>query len=291
MALKGVERIFYAKVIKDDAAGLIFDKPKYLPGVQNITIKPKQNTEKLYGENKVWEQDTVLDSADVDLELAEMTNANLADLLGHKIDANGGIIANSSDEAPYIALLIEANKSKGEIRYMIIYKGKLGLPDDTAKGQEGKPQYQTPKLSGTFQPLQFNGDWKYQIDTDDPNCPEDIDERFFNAVITSVADNVAPIVTNSPLDGDSGVVPSANIVFTFDKAIQTDVITNANIFLMKIDGSIIESELTLSDDYKVVTLNPKENMASGSYVAICTKNIKSVHGVPIETSKVINFTV
>lgn len=192
MALVGLEKLYYAKITKDDSTGLTFDTPNYLAGVKEIKISPKVTTEKLYAENKLWEQATSLDDIEVSVNLADLTNAQLADLLGHTIATEGGIIANADDIAPYVALLYKANKSNGKARYGILYKGKLELPEDTAKGAEGKVDFQTPEIKATFQPLQNNGMWKYQVDSDDADCPATIDTDFFASVIVPTEKVVTP---------------------------------------------------------------------------------------------------
>lgn len=183
MAIIGLEKLYYSKITKDDSTGLTFGTPIYLPGVKEIKISPKVNTEKLYAENQLWEQATSLDSVELSVNIADLTNAQSADLLGQTVATEGGTFASDSDIAPYIALLYVANKSNGKKRYGILYKGKMELPDDTAKGAEGKTDFQTPEMKATFQPLQNNGMWKYQVDEDDPNCPSDITTKFFEGVI------------------------------------------------------------------------------------------------------------
>lgn len=183
MAIAGLEKLYYAKITKDDNTGVTFGTPVYLPGIKEIKVSPKVSTEKLYAENKLWEQSTSLDDIEVSINLADLTNAQLADLLGHKLAEEGGIIASDTDEAPYIALLYVANKSNGKKRYGVLYKGKMELPDDSSKGKEGKTDFQTPEVKSTFQPLQNNGMWKYQVDSDDPSCPATIETDFFTSVI------------------------------------------------------------------------------------------------------------
>lgn len=183
MAIVGIEKLYYAKIMQDDNVGLKFDVPTYLEGVKEIKISPKVSTEKLYAENKLWEQATTLDSIEISLNITDLTNAQLSDLLGHTLAKEGGIYAKDTDQAPYIALLYKANKSNDKARFAALYKGKMELPDDSAKGKEGKTDFQTPELKATFQPLQNNGMWKYQVDNDDPNCPATIEVDFFKSVI------------------------------------------------------------------------------------------------------------
>lgn len=291
MALVGLEKLYYALITSDTSSELAFNTPVYLAGVKELGISPKQNTEKLFAENKLWDQDTVLEEVEVTINIADLTNTQLVALLGHTLASEGGAYAKSSDEAPYVALLYKANKSNGESRYGVLYKGKFTLPEDSAKGQEGKVEYQTPSIKATFQPLQNNSMWKYQVDTDDPNCPVDIDTTWFTAVTVPGSDTVAPTVTTVPLDGAVGVAVDADVVFTFSKAILASTMTAGNIFLMKADGTAVAASLSLGTNNTVVTLNPTEDLTAGDYVAVCTTNVKSTAGVPLAANCIVNFTV
>ena len=291
MALVGLEKLYFAPITKDDATGITFDTPEYIPGVKEIKVSPKVSTEKMYAENQLWEQDTALDSIEVAINVADFTNAQLAKYVGHKVTTEGGIVANVSDIAPYVAIMYKANKSNGKNRYGILYKGKLELPEDTAKGKEGKTVFQTPEVKATFQPLQYNGDWKYQVDSDDPAAPVDIDSTFFNAVTVAEADSAVPTVTSSPLDAATGVATSANVVFTFSKAVAANTVNASNVFLMKADGTAVAAVLSLDATSKIITLNPAADISAGAHVAVCTTGVKSVAGIPAAANTIVNFTV
>lgn len=192
MALVGLEKLYYAPLTKDDSIGVTYGTPVYLPGVKEIKVSPKVSTEKLYAENKLWEQDTALDEVEIGINLADLTNAERAKLLGHTVATEGGVFAKDDDQIPYIALLYKANKSNKGFRYQVLYKGKFELPDDNAKGKEGKTDFQTNEMKGTFQPTKNNGMWKYQVDSDDEDCPSDIDTKFFANVIIPTKKTVTP---------------------------------------------------------------------------------------------------
>lgn len=192
MALVGLEKLYYSILTKDDATSLTYETPVYLPGVKEIRVNPKQSTEVQYAENRIWEQENALDEVEVSINLADLTNAERAKLLGHTLATEGGVYATQSDEAPYIALLYKANKSGGKFRYQVLYKGKLGLPQDSTKGKEGKTDFQPTEMTGVFQPTKKNGMWKYQVDDDDPDCPVGIDTTFFTSVIIPTKKVVTP---------------------------------------------------------------------------------------------------
>lgn len=192
MAVVGLEKLFYAVVTQDDDKGLVYETPKYLKGVREIGVVPSVTTEKLYAENKIWEQSQAIESVDVDIDLADLTNQEKSILLGHRLAQGGGIIGGENDIAPYVALLYKANKSNGEARYQVLYKGKFELPSDDAKGKEGKTDFQTPKMKATFQPTRNNGYWKYAVDSDDEGVSTTIDTDFFESVIIPTEKVITP---------------------------------------------------------------------------------------------------
>ncbi|NYB73854.1 phage tail protein [Sedimentibacter hydroxybenzoicus DSM 7310] len=179
----GLEKLYYAILTKDDKTGLTYEAPVYLPGVKEITVNPTTQTAKLFAENKLWDQDTALDEVQIGINLADVSNKDSAIMLGQTVAAEGGVFANEADEPPYLALLYKANKSNKQARYQVLYKGKLSLPQENNKTKEGQTEYQTPQMSGIFQPTINDGNWKYQVDTDDPDCPTDIETAFFENVI------------------------------------------------------------------------------------------------------------
>ena len=298
MPITGIENLYYAKQTVDTLNTLTYGTPIYMPGVKELGIKPKQNTEKSYAENKLWDQMTVFDSAEVSISIQDLTSAQRADLLGQNTATEGGVFATDGDEAPYVALLYKAT-IRGGYRYGVIYKGQFTLPDDSMKGQEGKPDFQTPSIKATFQPTIYamtvgsnqKSPWEYHVDTTDPNCPADIESTWFKTVKIPGADTAVPTVATVPADGDSEVTPDTNVVFTFSGAIDPTTVKDSDIFLMKVDGTIVSASLSINTTKNVVTLDPADSLVIGSYVAVCTKNIKSVAGVPLASNVVVNFTV
>lgn len=235
---------------------------------------------------------------DVDLTLAALTSSEKAEILGQSIAAEGGVYAAQEDEAPYGAILYKAT-IRGGFRYGVLYKGMFTLPEDSIKGQEGKPQFLSPKISATFQPTiyQITGAdgkkkslWEWHVDTTDPNCPEDIDDTWFTSVKFPTNDTTAPTVTTVPADEATGVSASANVVWTFSKAIDPLTVTKSN-FMVLSGGNAVGGTLSLDTTGKIVTFHPTASLTTGTYVAVCTANVKSTTGVPLASSSITNFTV
>lgn len=174
----GLEKLYVAKILTDGET-TTFDIPKYLPGVKEIGIKPKVNTDEFYAENMLWLSDTTLANIDVEVDITDLVDEDEAMLLGHKIATEGGIIKSANDIAPDVALLLKANKGNGKARYVVLYKGKFSLGDDSYKGKEGKSNFQAKKLKATFAPLHSNSMWSYKVDEE-----QGMDDTKFFAKVT-----------------------------------------------------------------------------------------------------------
>jgi hypothetical protein len=208
-------------------------------------------------------------------------------LLGHNINLSTGVETDSSsDSAPYVAIGFKSKKANDKYRYVWLLKGKFVESDDEFETGEDKPKFKTPKLKGTFV-TRTDGKWRYKADDDDGTVPA----TFLDAVYAPSIDLVAPTVTCVPADAATGVAVDANIVLTFNKAINPATMTAANIFLIKADGTAVAASLTIGTNNTVVTLNPDSNLtgSSAAYVVVVTSNVKSAANVPLAANNIFNF--
>ena len=133
MPIMGIEKLYVSKQLTDMPGGMTFTAPQYYNNVQEIDIKPKTNSAKAYAENRLVDQATLFDSADVAVSRYSMTSVERAFLLGQSLASTGGSISSSADVAPYITLLykapIKVNSIKG-YRYGVIYKTMFTPPDE-----------------------------------------------------------------------------------------------------------------------------------------------------------------
>lgn len=302
MPATGITKCYIAKNLTDTIDALVYDTPQYFENIQELDIKPKTNTDKAYGENRLIDQATLFDSADVTANWYDLYVQQRAFVLGQNISAEGGTYAATGDVAPYVALLYKSPLTGGQgNRYGVIYKGQFTLPDDTMKGLQGKPDLgQTPKLTGAFQSTNYvikvadpntgilveKHIWEYHIDT-----TEDLDATWFANVYVPNIDTGAPTATSVPLDAATGVLTTADVVFTFSKKLLASTVISNNILLMKEDGTAIASTISLDSTCKIITIHPVTALAAGNYVAIITKGVISASGVPVADNIVTNFTV
>lgn len=175
----GFEKIYVAHKLQDDIQGIKFDTPRYLPGVKELGLKPKESKDEFYAENKLWISETTLASVETELDITDLGKEDENYCMGHKLAQEGGVMYHDDDKAPELCILGKAIKGNGKARYIAIYNGAFGISDETYKGKEGKANFQSKKLKGTFAPLKNNGLWKWKIDEEDGMT----DEKFFKEVI------------------------------------------------------------------------------------------------------------
>ena len=161
----GVEKAYYA-ILTADGEVPTYQAAKYLPGLREISVKPNEEQATIYAENRLYASENSLGDIAVTLDFTDLDTVDYVALLGKKLAEGGGIIENSNDQAPYIALMVEKTLSSGAKEYLTLFKGKLGIPEDKAKTKEGKTEFQTVSLTGLFMPLE-NGIWKHSVKTTD----------------------------------------------------------------------------------------------------------------------------
>jgi len=287
-ATTGIKKLVYA--IMTDELLETYGAVKEAPPVINIKIAPKVDVATLYASNRAVETATSLGDIPVDFESQDMPLEVQADFLGHALDPiTGRLKYNVSDQAPYMALGYERTKANGKSRYVWLYKVKFQEITEEGKTQEGKVTFQTPKVEG-LAIANKNGDWKDVGDQDSGTTPTT--SAFLETVPgATVPDLVAPTVTSVPIDAAVGVLGTADLVLTFDKAIQPSTMTPANVFVMAADGTAVAATLAISALNTIVTVHPIAALTAGAYILVATTNIKSASGIALVANSVVNFTV
>jgi phi13 family phage major tail protein len=285
-AMVGLENLCYAPLVNEDTN--TYGSVVSIAPAITAKIKPKVNTAILYGDNMAVDTATALGEIEVELEITALSQEIVADLLGHSINSTTGVITYDKDDiAPYIALGFKSKKANGKFRSVWLLKGKFEEVEEEYATTEDKPKFQTPKIKATFV-IRADGLWKYTADEDAGSSPV---STFLDTVYSPTADLVAPTVSCVPTDTATGVAVDANIVLTFNKAIEPSTAIASNIFLMKADGTAVACALSIGTNNTVVTLNPNSNLsASTDYVAVVTTAVKSADYVSLVANAVFNFT-
>lgn len=190
-----IKRLFAAHLLTEtlEKGGITFDTPRYLEGIKELQIKPKQNSDPYYHEGRKILEEQTLQDISVMVNITDLTDEDECYVMGHKLAKTGGIIRNDNDIAPTLALLYEAEKSEGGLRYGILFAGTFGLSDEDIKAKEGKSNFQAKKIQASFRPL-INGQWQYKVDSDSPNATQEFLKNFFNQVTVPEEKEETPAV-------------------------------------------------------------------------------------------------
>lgn len=199
MAKIGVDSLVYA-IMKTEGTRSTkptWDTPKEAPGVISININANSSQETLFADNGPFESAAALGAIDVEIQKAALSTENKADLLGHMIDSNGGLVYSGSDIPPNVAIGFRSLKSNGKYRYVWLFQGKFTEPEDNSETKGDAVNFQTETITGQFAEiateLNIKGaeleatsgpkrPWKYEIDEEAAGAAAAIIKAWFEAV-------------------------------------------------------------------------------------------------------------
>ena len=198
----GCDHLVYALMTTEDGptAAPVYGEVKSAPGVISVNINPNSSQETLFADDGPYDTATTLGKIDVEINKAELTTENKADLLGHAVDTNGGVVYADSDVPPWVAIGFRTLKSNGKYRYVWLYKGKFTDPEDNNETKGDSINFQTDTIKGQFVKLsnivKIGGKekrlWKYEIDADNADADADTISAWFNNVTLPSVDAVGP---------------------------------------------------------------------------------------------------
>jgi len=284
----GVKGLVYAVMLDETLETYGAVKPAI--GLMNMKISPKSDTAKLPGDNKIMAVATSVGDIAVDFEAWDMPMSVQADFFGHVLDAATGIMEyNVNDVSPYLAVGYQRTKLDGTNRYVWLRKIKFEeISEESKTAEPGKTSFQTPKVVGT---AIANKDGKWKIVADETTKGSPIVGFLSTAPGMTATDLIAPTATSVPIDAATGVIGTANLVLTFNKAIMAATAIASNIFVIKADGTAVPTLITIDTAKLVVTVDPVATLTTGAYILVATTGVKSASGVALTDNYVVNFTV
>lgn len=189
----GCDNLVYALMTTEDTATTApeYGEVKSAPGVISVNINPNASQETLFADDGPYDTATTLGKIDVAINKAELTTENKADLLGHQVDTNGGVVYGDSDVPPWVAIGFRTLKSNGNYRYVWLYKGKFTDPEDNNETKGDSINFQTDTINGQFvklmnqitvgtRPVRL---WKYEMDGDNESADANIMANWFKSVV------------------------------------------------------------------------------------------------------------
>ena len=161
MAKIGLNNLYYAKLTEAQDGTPSYDGAKSFGKAITANVSISNNSAMLYADDSLAESDTSFQSGIISLGTDDDREATFADVLGHTIDANGNVVRNVNDVAPYVAVGRVVVKLVGNVKVYkveILYKVKFAEPsqEDNTRGES--VEFSTPTIEGTISAL-ANGKW------------------------------------------------------------------------------------------------------------------------------------
>lgn len=189
----GCDNLVYAPMTTEDTTTTapVYGDVVPAPGVMSLNINPNGANETLFADDGPMETASTLGKIDVEIQKNALTTTNKADLLGHNIDAKGGLVYGDSDIPPWVAIAFRTLKSNGKYRYVWLYKGKFTEPEDTNETKGDSINFQSDTIKGSFARLNYqytvNGKkvrpWKYELDEEHETADAETINTWFDAPV------------------------------------------------------------------------------------------------------------
>lgn len=128
---RGIDKVYYAKLLTDTEEGITYDTPKFLCPVAELGKETETSSEAHYYDNKSLISITCEGADTVTLTTSVIPLAVLADLTGRYFDESIGAMSENAGNAPDIALLYRTKGTDGYYRYVVRYKCKASIPSET----------------------------------------------------------------------------------------------------------------------------------------------------------------
>ena len=127
-----------------------------------FNFTPNANDVKDYGDDRVTETDTTVIDGTISVEHNELTAEQEAYMLGHTLGADGAIVSNADDIAPYLGIgFVGKSKRNGNNKYTAKFypKTQFREPGDDNATKQDSTSFAHTTMEGNMFTLQ-NGDWR-----------------------------------------------------------------------------------------------------------------------------------
>lgn len=162
-------------------------------GVMSLNINMNPSLATAFFDDAPGESAATLGNIEVEIQKSELTSAEKAIFLGHKLDKNGALITSGDDVAPELAIGFKNLRSDGTYRYVWMLRGKFSEPEDnnTTKGES--VEFQNETFTGRF--MKVENDVEIEIEGSTPEAPKTIKKKPIKTEIRegdAGADSIIP---------------------------------------------------------------------------------------------------
>lgn len=288
----GAQSLTFAKILNDPAGGTTtYDVPVAIAKkLVSIGIKNSSSMEPQYADDQAVDVYTEDGDIGIDLNVTDFTEDEKAYLLGQTMVAGVRTPNPVTDVRPYFCAMWKSKKRNGKFKWYKILKVMFKEPDEDFETKKEKSTPQLDKISGTGIQRISDGLRKRVADEDSVTWLDATGTNWFAAGDLTV-DVAAPTVAVVPADAAIAVAVGASVVWTFNEAIQSALVTAANFFVMTAAGVVKAGALSINAAGTIVTFVPTAAFAAATvYLATVTTNVKDMSGNSLAAQSTTKFT-
>ena len=133
---RGVDKLYVAEVLQDDANGYVCGTPIHLSPVAEIGKTTDSSSDAHYYDNKAM---IVINSESADtitITMAPPELQKLAMIIGKSFDESTGMLIDSPRQNKYFAIMYRTKGTDGKYRYVSRLKGQFTIPEETSATED-----------------------------------------------------------------------------------------------------------------------------------------------------------
>lgn len=159
MASVGLKDLYIAKVTEKEGLPDEYGTPRRLAKAIKADMSVEVAEAILYADDGAAEVVKEFVSGELKLNVDDISQEDMAELLGQEIDGDGVVFAGDNDNPPYYAVGFRAKKPRGMYKYLWLFKVKFGIPDEEYETKGDKIDFKTPEIIGQII-KRPDGHWK-----------------------------------------------------------------------------------------------------------------------------------
>lgn len=289
----GVDKLMFARVIKDDETGYLTEAPRYLAPTAEIAGEPEIANKTTYYDNAAANNFVTEGKTELKLVVSNVFASLYAELIGKNYDTTSGRVYDSGKaEPPEYAIGYRFEMGNGNYRYYWFLKGNFSGGAEEATSRTNDVDIKNYTL--TYTAVSTTKRWVLPGQEDekplkrvfgDTSDPKFNPSGWFDNV--QVPDATQPpqlSLVSLPVDDATGIDVNAVMTLTFNNMIDTYAITLLN----EDTSAFVPATYALNATGKIVTIKPIEPMDTGDSYSIYISEAVDVFGQTL--ADIINFT-
>ncbi len=191
MATIGLDKLYYASIVEDEAGEETYDTPVQLAKAISAELSVELAEATLYADDGAAEIVKGFKSGTLSLGIDDIGSTAASVLTGATIDDNKVLISGGEDGGTPVAIGFRAKKSNGKYKYYWLYRVKFGIPATNLATKGDSITFSTPTIEGTVltrNKADASGKhpWKAEVTEGDTGVSADTIKNWYSSVYEPV---------------------------------------------------------------------------------------------------------